>query len=278
MDDVLGYAGKRVVVGGAFSGMGNATATALIDLGASVVALDIRKPELPVAEYVEVDLRDKAAIDGAVAAIRAGGPVDALFTCAGLPGAPFSGADVMAVNYYGTRHLIESLAPGLSKGAGIAWVSSNAGLGWQMNLEMLTPGLDAEGFDGAKAWHESVSEVVIDAMCYPISKQLVNAYVAKNAKRYYETWGVRFNTTNPGPTATPMMPQFEENNGKGIIEATLGPIHRYSTAEEQAWPLLYLNSPRSSFITGETLMVDGGFLGAMTFGQIDMSAIMANYS
>ena len=43
---------------------------------------------------------------------------------------------------------------------------------------------------------------------------------------------------------------------------------RRSTAEEQAWPLVFLNSRRSSYIAGESLHTDAGFRGAMVTGQI----------
>ena len=52
------------------------------------------------------------------------------------------------------------------------------------------------------------------------------------------------------------------------ITAFIGPSGRRSTAEEQAWPLVFLNSPRASYIAGEALHTDAGFLGAMVTGQI----------
>ena len=66
-----------------------------------------------------------------------------------------------------------------------------------------------------------------------------------------------------------MMPQFEAQVGADLINAFIGPSRRRSTAEEQAWPLVFLNSPRSSYIAGEALHTDAGFLGAMVTGQIE---------
>ena len=63
-----------------------------------------------------------------------------------------------------------------------------------------------------------------------------------------------------------MMPAFEDAAGKGTIENALGAIHRYSQPEEQAWPMVCLNSPRFSYVTGEALWVDGGFLGMLSTG------------
>ena len=47
-----------------------------------------------------------------------------------------------------------------------------------------------------------------------------------------------------------------------------GPIGRLSTPEEQAWPLLALNSPRFSYVTGQSFLVDGGMFGAVQTGQL----------
>jgi len=106
--DFLGYENKRVIVSGCFSGMGEATARQLLDLGAEVHGLDFKESSLELASFTQVDLRDPATIDAAVAGI--GGKVDALFNCAGLPQtAP--PMDVMKVNYAGTRYLTEQVLP-----------------------------------------------------------------------------------------------------------------------------------------------------------------------
>ena len=62
MNNVLGYEGATVVVTGAASGMGAATAKILVDLGADVTAIDLKPTEVPVKRSLEVDLRDPSAI------------------------------------------------------------------------------------------------------------------------------------------------------------------------------------------------------------------------
>ena len=70
MKDVLGYEGKRVIVSGAASGMGAATTELLVELGAEVHAIDIKKPDLTgLASFTETDLREPEQIDAAVAKI-----------------------------------------------------------------------------------------------------------------------------------------------------------------------------------------------------------------
>ena len=58
MSDILGYKGKRVIVSGCFSGMGEATAKILLDLGAEVHGLDFKPCALPLASFNLNDLRD----------------------------------------------------------------------------------------------------------------------------------------------------------------------------------------------------------------------------
>lgn len=84
------------------------------------------------------------------------------------------------------------------------------------------------------------------------------------------TDGIRLNCINPGPTDTAMLPYFVEFAGQNIIDAFVGPIRRRSTAEEQAWPLIFLNSPRSSYINGGALVTGGGFFGAVQSRQLDL--------
>jgi NAD(P)-dependent dehydrogenase (short-subunit alcohol dehydrogenase family) len=267
VEDVLGYAGRHVVVSGAASGMGAATATILTRLGARVTALDVRPTEISVDRALEVDLRDRASIEKAAEAIE--GPVDGYFGCAGLPGPPFSCLDVMLVNFVGARHLVDLVLPNIPAGGAIAVVASNAAMGWQLELEQLMGLVATDGFDEGKQWCEANSEMgAVGA--YPFSKKAINAWVASRGATLI-TDGIRLNCINPGPTDTAMMPHFVEFAGQNIIDAFIGPIRRRSTPEEQAWPLIFLNSPRSSYINGESLVTDGGFFGAVQSGQLDLT-------
>ena len=70
MSDILGYKGKRVIVSGCFSGMGEATAKMLLDLGAEVHGFDFRESALPLASFNQVDLRNPASIEADVSPTR----------------------------------------------------------------------------------------------------------------------------------------------------------------------------------------------------------------
>jgi NAD(P)-dependent dehydrogenase (short-subunit alcohol dehydrogenase family) len=263
MQDPLGYEGKQVVVTGAASGMGQAATSILVGLGADVTGLDVKPIEVAVKQSFEIDLRDPASIDKVVTAI--GEPVDSVFSCAGLPGPPFSDLDTVLVNFIGARHLIESLAPKMPAGSGVATVSSAAAVGWQQALDALKPLVESDGFEAGKAWMEAHPDAV-GYSAYAFTKQLMNAWVSSRAVDLVEK-GIRLNCICPGPTETPMMPAFHALAGKELVDMAVGPIGRYSTPEEQAWPLVLLNSPRLSYVTGEVFNTDGGFTGALITGR-----------
>lgn len=252
------------MVTGAASGMGAATAALLVDLGAEVLALDVAPVALDGATALEVDLKDPASIDETVTAV--GGDVQAVFSVAGLPGPPFSDLDTLTVNFLGARHLIESLVPAMAPGGAVVCVASNAGLGWQQEIDTLSPLVQTPDFASGLAWCQAHPEVI--ASGYAPSKKVVNLWVAWRGAQLIADPGVRLNVTNPGPTDTAMMPAFEALAGAELIDAFVGPSGRRSQAVEQAWPMLFLNSPRLTYVAGEALHVDGGFLAAMTTGQL----------
>jgi NAD(P)-dependent dehydrogenase (short-subunit alcohol dehydrogenase family) len=98
-----------------------------------------------------------------------------------------------------------------------------------------------------------------------MSKVVANQYVALACAEFGER-GIRINALNPGLTSTRMMPAFIEIVGKETVESALGVIRRYAEPDEQAWPMICLNSPRFSYVTGEALWVDGRYLGLTSVG------------
>ncbi|HEY4928225.1 MAG TPA: SDR family oxidoreductase [Acidimicrobiales bacterium] len=271
MDDVLGYRGSRVVVTGAASGMGAATAALLAELGAEVTGMDRVAINAPVDRAVTVDLLDADAI--ATAAELVEGPVDAFFNCAGLPGPPFSDLDTMLVNFVGGRELIERVVPKMPAGAAVVYVASAAGIGWQSNLEPFMELFATDGFEAGRAWLEANPDLWT-GNGYASSKQAINAWTAWRSVSLMRDAGIRLNCLNPGPTSTAMMPFFHDAVGRELVDMAMGPVGRYSTAEEQAWAMALIASPRASYVVGESLYADGGFYGALQTGQIDFSALM----
>lgn len=269
MKDPLQYEGKRVVVTGAASGMGESCATILTELGAEVHGVDIKTGSAPVAAFHECDLGDPAQIDKTVAKI--GGPVDSLFNCAGLP-TTAPGQKIVLVNFIGHRHLTESIIPLMPEGSSIGFISSAAGMGWNGNFANLLPLLETPDFASAQTWATEHDDAIA-LNGYGFSKEAINAYVAWRGYQLAPT-GVRLNSINPGPTDTPMMPSFVESMGEDFFAKFPKPVGRNSRPDEQAWSLIMLNSPRSSYTTATTLFTDGGFAGGLFTGSIDFSLLM----
>ncbi len=270
MASVWGYEGRRTIVGGGGGGgMGAAVVRHLVDLGAEVHVLDLKEPPVPVASYEAVDLRDPDATARAVE--RIGGPVDALFNCAGLAGSINPDLDVMLVNLVGMRHLADLVSERMQPGAAIASISSTAGAGYLMNIGKWMPLVTSPGFEAAKAWCETHPEEIDGG--YAPSKEAIIVWTFWAAHALAEK-GIRVNCISPGPTDTPMMADFESAYGKKFMDNFPVPLGRHSTPDEQAWPLIFLNSKLASYMTGENLIADGGTMGAAMTGAIDLSGLV----
>lgn len=269
MTDILGYKDKRVIVSGCFSGMGEATAKMLIDLGAEVHGLDFKQSTLPLASFNNIDLRDPASIEAAIAKI--GGKVDALFNCAGLPNS-FPAMDVMKVNFIGLRHLTEQVLPLMGPGGAIANIASTGGLGWSRRIPTNMEFVTTKGWDAAVAWCEAHMDIVSEG--YSFSKENVIVWTQFMGAHLIKK-GIRINCTLPSPTQTPMMDAFEATSGKEVIAAAAEPMGRYSTSQEQAGGLILLNSALASIINSVVLPVDGGFMGGLATGQVDITKMMS---
>ncbi len=270
MASVWSYEGKRVLVsGGGGAGMGAAAVRDLLELGAEVHVFDVKEPSAEVASYTPVDLRDPAAIDAAVKHL--GGPLHALFNCAGLPGPPFTGLDVMLVNFVAARHLTSLAADLMSPGAAVATISSAGAYGWENAMGQVAELLATSNYEEGRAWCEAHPEQVGEG--YLLSKQAIIVWTM-HAALDLAPRGIRVNCTAPGPTQTPMMPSFEAYMGKDFMDRFPKPLGgRNSTPEEQAHVVVFLNSEAATYITGANIYADGGFSAGMLTGRLDFSVL-----
>jgi NAD(P)-dependent dehydrogenase (short-subunit alcohol dehydrogenase family) len=256
--DAFRYNGKRALVVGGATGMGASVAELVQDAGAEVVVMDYAEVTLPGVKAIHVNLADKASIDAAVD--ECGGPVHALFSCAGVAdGTP----GIERINFIGHRHLIDRLLAGdmLPRGSAIGMISSAAGFGWQANLEVLQEYLDMTDFDGAVRWAEEHGKAD-----YMWSKLAINAFVAREAFGLLKR-GIRINAILPGPTDTPLAQANKETwLGFGSdyrAEAGIEP----STPLEQAYPLVFLCSDAAAAVTGITMVTDAGYFSSGISGS-----------
>jgi NAD(P)-dependent dehydrogenase (short-subunit alcohol dehydrogenase family) len=248
--ELFRYDGKRALVVGGATGMGQATARLVSALGGDVIVADYAPVEYPATQVLDVDLRDRASIDAGIDQLT--GPIHALFACAGVAD-PTPG--LMQINFLGHRHLIESLVERdlIPPGSAIGVISSTAGMGWEKDLAQLSELLDTADFDEGLAWvdaHPGQAD-------YAFSKKTMCAYVARQGYPLLRR-GIRINAIQPGPTDTPL------GRANADIWFTYGREYREATGielsrpEEQAAILAFLCSAAASYVSGINIITDCG--------------------
>ena len=256
--DAFRYDGLGTLVVGGATGMGAAVVDVLLSAGAEVTVMDRATVERDDVTFVPVDLSDASTIDTALAKLS--GPVDALFSCAGVAdGTP----GIEKINFLGHRHMINAMvdAGQLTRGSAIGMISSAAGFGWEQNLELLNEYLDITDIDEASEWAHAHNKAD-----YLWSKLAINAYIAREAFPLMKR-GVRLNATLPGPTDTPLARANADTwlsfgaDFRAEIDA------QPSTPLEQAYPLVFLCSRAATGISGITLVADDGYFTSGVSGS-----------
>ena len=242
----------RVVITGAGSGMGAATAARLRAAGRSVIGVDLRGCD------VEADLGVPEGRERATSAIAAGGPIRAIATFAGVSGfGGRSGSTVVSINYFGTVGLLEAFRPVLDhRGARALAVSSNTAT--------TAPGISLELVDACLAGDESSARALADDIggpaAYAASKLAVARWVRRTATT--EPWagaGISLNAIAPGQVDTALTAEMLlEPDARRLIERTPLPIGAPATADEIAALACLLLGEEGRFFCGSVIFIDGG--------------------
>ncbi len=269
MTRLLDFSDKTVVVTGAASGIGAATAELAAVHGATVHTIDVA-PIDGGADNHRCDLGDRAAIDTVVDALP--DRIDVVMNCAGVPnGGRFSPETVMRVNWLGLRHLTEALLPRVPDGGAVVHIASTAGRDWPARQHHHRSLMAAATFDDGEAWLADNAEVYGDG--YAFSKEAVQFYTMWRAVQLLPR-GVRMNSLCPGVTATPIVADFRRGLGDAVIDEAAAVAGRMATPAEMAPTMLFLaDNASTSYLNGVNINVDRGTGAARATDQFDPTLI-----
>ncbi|NRB13279.1 MAG: SDR family oxidoreductase [Rhizobiales bacterium] len=243
---------KTVLITGAGGAIGRATAIRLASEGANLALVDLDQlslqqtknilPASCLAKCYIVDIADQAAVKACVAeVIDAFGQIDVLFNNAGMvcDASPMGEQNlanwkrVMEVNVYGAMMFMDNVAPHMMAANSGAIVNTASVAG-------IRAGAGGNAYSASKA-------------------ALIN--MTKTAACDFGKYGIRVNAICPGLVESNMTkPAFDYARNKGI-ENRLGErceLRRYGHAYEIASVVAFLASDDASYITGQSLAVDGG--------------------
>ncbi len=242
-------AGKLCFVTAAGQGIGRATAAAMAAEGARVIATD-RDPALlanlpaPGITTAALDVLDDAAI---TAAAKAAGPVDILFNCAGF----------------------------VHQNTILTCTDQEWDFGFALNVRAMwkvaqafIPGMQAKGGGSIVNMSSACSSVkgAPNRFLYGTTKAAVVG-LTKSIATEYVGQGIRCNCLCPGTVDTPSLHDRIAANAAaaGSLEAARTAfvarqaMGRLATAEEMAALVVYLASDEAAFVTGQPIVIDGGW-------------------
>ena len=254
---------KVAIVTGVASGIGLACARRYAAEGATVVGIDRQSSAdwlsveviAPATRFHQVDVTDAAALKAVAAAtVRDFGTIDILLTAAGVgDGGPVSMLDeetwdrVININLKGTFLSIKAVLDAMTaqRSGSIITIASVEGL---------------NGTEGGSAYNASKGGVVL---------------LSKNVAIDYGRMGIRCNAICPGFIETPMlnnvmdlMPEFRAD----VVRETK--VGRLGRPEEIAGAAYFLASDDASYVTGHTLVVDGGYTAGHSHGIVQLMGLV----
>ena len=256
MKDYFGYKDKVCVVTGASSGMGEATARMLVDLGAKVYAIDMNECKVDwITEFIKCNLASKEEIDEAFKKIPS--HIDAFFGVAGLSGSKTDYRTTFDCNYTANMYItLNYLKDRMSKGGAIVYCTSTAGLEWKKFKREQNKVVHSKTWEEVQEATKKLTNSAPSTFAYMYSKRCLLQFACEQAVEF-ATLGIRVNNVLPGSTDTGMKQEFQDMvGGEEALIAEAGLAGRLATSAEMAAPMVFLNSDMASFTSGLDMVVD----------------------
>jgi NAD(P)-dependent dehydrogenase (short-subunit alcohol dehydrogenase family) len=239
------YAGKRVLVVGAASGIGAGLARGFAGAGAAVIASGRNEaeratiaadPALAGATALAVDVRDGEAVKTAIAGL---GTLDVLVVTAGIiqrdaEHEPETFDAVLDVNLSGSMRCCAAARPLLA-------ASGHGAILLTASMLSFFGGARVPGYAASKG---GIAQ---------LTKSLALAYAGEN---------IRVNALAPGWIATALTAELQADPSRSAALLGRTPLARWGTPEDLVPPALFLCSPLAGFVTGTIMPVDGGYAAA----------------
>ncbi len=249
-------AGKVALITGAGGGMGRVAAERFAAEGAKVAVVDVEENQEVVeairtsggeAIAVAADVRDSDAVHHAVD---------------------------RTMSAFGALHVLYNNA-GVSLGDDDDAVSTPEST-WELTMDVNVKGLWLCCKAGIPAMLDSGGGSIINVasfvahlgaatpqLAYTTSKGAVLA-MTRELAAIYARQGIRVNALCPGPVLTPLLAKYLSDDAKRQRRLVHIPMGRFGEAEEMVNGALFLASDESSYMTGQSLLIDGGITSAYT--------------
>lgn len=251
--------GKVCLITGAAAGLGATAAELFAREGARVVVADLADGTETVeaittaggeATSVRCDVGDEASVREAVAhAVATFGGLDVLYNNAGVSLADDDGPETTGVEVWDTTLKVNVTGLALCCKHGIPAMLDSGG-GSIVNVASFVAHLGA----------------ATPQIAYTASKGAVLSMTREIAV-IYARQGIRANALCPGPVLTPLLAKYMADDAQRERRLVHIPMGRFGEAIEIANGALFLASDESSFMTGQSLLVDGGITAAYTTPQ-----------
>jgi NAD(P)-dependent dehydrogenase (short-subunit alcohol dehydrogenase family) len=238
------FSGKRALVTGAASGIGEAMARAFVAQGAHVILADrdaqaLQKVASDLAASAQSHTFDQADLASIEALAAAAGDVDILVNNAGI----VKRGPLLDLDWGDLRQLVDVNLVGpiaLTRLAGAAMVRRGSGTIINVGSQM--------AFNGAR--HRSV---------YAATKVAISQFT-KTAALEWGPHGIRVNCIAPGRTITALNAALLADPAEYEAGLQRIPLQRYGEPGDIANVALFLASEAAAYITGHTIVVDGGWI------------------